>query len=142
MSREGDILDLMSATARRLRTIYDRRAAEHGLTLARVRVLLCLRDREGLTQLELAQALQIEAPTLKRQIDALVRDGYLERRPLPAGGRGKGLYLTPFGQTHALTEFSRKTRQTLLEGVSGEDLDVFQAVLQRLHLNIDRLEEL
>lgn len=142
MNRSREIIDLMSSTARRLRTIYDRRAAGHGLTLARARVLLGLRDREGISQIELAQILQIKAPTLKRQVDALVRDGYLERRDMPLGGRARALYLTDFARTHAMTEFSQTTRQLLLDGVSEADLAVFEQVLARLHKNIDRLEQL
>lgn len=140
MRSNSQIIDQMSATMRRLRSIVDKRAAAHGLTLARLRVLLRLSASEGLSQVELAQALQIEPPTLKRQIDALVRDGFIERQSIPGGGRAMALYLTDYARGHELTEFGRSTRHRLFEGVSPADLDTFEAVLRHINANIDRLE--
>lgn len=133
-------IELMVNTMRRLRTIYDRLAAKHDLTLSRVRVLLRLADKEGITQHELAQSLQIEAPTLKRQIDALVAGGFIERRPIPGEGRGQPLFLTDYAKSHSVTEFSKTVRQHLLAGVSNDELKIFQSVLNRINSNLDRLE--
>lgn len=136
-----ETIELMVNTMRRLRTIYDRLAAQHGLTLARVRVLLRLGDREGMTQQELAQVLQIEAPTLKRQIDALVAAGFIERRFVSGEGRAQPLFLTEFAKAHSVTEFSKTVRNRLLEGVSPEELEIFQSVLNRINRNLDEIEE-
>lgn len=141
MSQYRETIDLLSKTVRRLRTIYDRRAAMQGLTLARLRVLLRLGENEGLSQSDLAQLLQIEAPTLKRQIDALVKQGYVERRPVPGGGRARALHLTEAGRSSALSEFSRTTRERVLEGVSTAEMITFLAVLHRINTNLAKLDQ-
>ena len=71
MPQESPILDTLLRVMRTLRRSYDRRARDVGLTLSRARALTTLAHHDGITQTELAAELAIEAPTLKRQIDAL-----------------------------------------------------------------------
>ena len=141
MNARSQAIDLMATTMRRLRRIYDLKAAAHGLTLARLRVLRALRDRPGLSQLELAQDLQIEAPTLKRQIDALIAADLVARGEVASGGRGKGLYLTKAALAHEIYEFTNRARAQLLADIDEAELAVFTATLRKIGRNIDRLEQ-
>lgn len=141
MDLRAETIELLAHTMRRLRRTYDLKAAQHGLTLSRVRVLRHLEDHEGVTQVQLAAQLQIEAPTLKRQIDALVAAGLVERGTVPGGGRGKGLYLTDVARRHAYAKFSREARIRLLAGVSDSDLVAFNKVFQQIGKNIEELDQ-
>lgn len=125
---------------RRLRRVFDLKAAKYGLTLSRVRVLRFLEQNSGVSQLELAGHLQIEAPTVKRQIDALVAAGLIHRGPVKDSGRGKGLYLTQKAQSQGYAEFSRDARKKILAGVSEADLAIFHQVLLQMSQNIEELE--
>lgn len=140
MDPRSEAIDLLGQTVRRLRRIYDLKAAAHGLTLSRVRVLRVLVERPGLSQLDLAQALHIEPPTLKRQLDALVAAGLVSRGPVAGGGRGKGHYLTDLARDSAYADFARRARAQILEGVSAEDLAAFGKVLRQIGANIEDLE--
>lgn len=56
----AEMIDAMAKVNRRLRTLFDARVKERGLTLARARTLLTLIDQEGLYQKELAEVLEID----------------------------------------------------------------------------------
>ena len=71
MAGHDQFLDVLLHLMRDLRRSYDRQAQAVGLTLSRARALTMLARHEGATQAELAALLDIEPPTLKRQIDAL-----------------------------------------------------------------------
>jgi MarR family transcriptional regulator for hemolysin len=69
----AEMIDAMAKVNRRLRTLFDARVKERGLTLARARTLLTLIEQEGLYQKELAEVLEIENATMVRLIDGLER---------------------------------------------------------------------
>lgn len=54
----------------------------------RERVVATVRDRPGVTPLELAAASGVKGPTLYTVLRRLVTDGTLERRDLPGGDKG------------------------------------------------------
>ena len=140
MPRESPILDTLLRVMRTLRRSYDRRARDVGLTLSRARALTTLAHHDGITQTELAAELAIEAPTLKRQIDALVAGGFVERRPLNGDGRKNGLVVTERGRDSAIVEFTHRLRGEVLEGIDPQDLDRAAQVLDRIARNIERMD--
>lgn len=86
---------LFSDVARLSRQAFNRRAASLGLSLAQWRVLAALSQREGLSQVKLAEILEIQPMTLVRQIDRLEATGLVARRPDPDDRRAVRLALTP-----------------------------------------------
>ncbi len=73
---------LLTDTARLLRKLIDRRLHPLGLTRAQWSVLAILSNREGLSQSELADELEIEKSTAGRLIDHVQKSGWIERRPI------------------------------------------------------------
>ena len=140
MTGNDYFLDTLLHLMRDLRRSYDGRAQAVGLTLSRARALTVLARNEGATQSELAHLLDIEPPTLKRQIDALVAGGFVERRPLEGDGRKTALYLTPHGHDSAVVEFTLRLRRELLEGIPPEDLRTAHRVLHALARNVAGLD--
>ena len=69
-----DVLDDMANVSRKIRTLFDARVREKGLTLARARTLLRVQRGEAANQKELAVELEIETATLVRLIDGLDRE--------------------------------------------------------------------
>jgi DNA-binding MarR family transcriptional regulator len=61
-----------------------------------------LASRDGITAVEIGHELDIEKSTLSRNLKRLLALGHIIMDP-PAGRRGRGLHLTPKGQT-VLTE--------------------------------------
>lgn len=140
MIGQDHFLDTLLHLMRDLRRSYDRQAQAVGLTLSRARALTVLARNEGAIQSELAHLLAIEPPTLKRQIDALVADGFVERRPLEDDGRKFALFLTPRGHDSAIVEFTLRLRRELLQGIPPEDLQTAHRVLDRLAQNAAGLD--
>ena len=93
-----EVLFLLSDVARTMRTYIDQRAREHGMTRAQWGVLARLERREGMTQAEMAEALEIQPISLVRLIDRLCLHGLVERRPHPRDRRANRLYLTDAGR--------------------------------------------
>src|SRR5262249_59315412 len=94
-----EALFLVSDVARGMRTYIDQRAREHGMTRAQWGVLARLERREGMTQAEMAEALEIQPISLVRLIDRLCLHGLVERRPHPRDRRANRLYLTQKGRS-------------------------------------------
>ncbi|MFD1881378.1 MarR family winged helix-turn-helix transcriptional regulator [Paracoccus pacificus] len=126
---------------RELRRHYDQSATELGLTMSRARVITTLSQKEGVTQAELAAALEIEAPTLKRQIDALEAAGFIERRGMDDDARKRALFLTEKSRASRIGKFMLDTRVQVLDGISEEDQSRLAAVLDRIAENAARLNK-
>ena len=70
-------------SSRLLRNYIDTRAKGRGTTRAQWIVLFRLQQQEGLSQVDLAEVLELQPISLVRLLDRLVEHGLLERRPDP-----------------------------------------------------------
>ncbi|KJC51156.1 MarR family transcriptional regulator [Bradyrhizobium sp. LTSPM299] len=85
-------------SSRLLRNYIDHRAKARGTTRAQWIVLFRLREQEGLSQVDLADVLELQPISLVRLLDRLVEHGLLERRPDPRDRRANRLFLTRSGR--------------------------------------------
>jgi len=85
---------LLSDVARLMRAAFDRRVRRLGLTRAQWQVLAQLYHRPGISQTELAEALEVERATAGRMIDRLERKGWVVRVADPLDRRINRLELT------------------------------------------------
>jgi DNA-binding MarR family transcriptional regulator len=85
-------------SSRLLRNYIDNRAKMRGTTRAQWIVLFRLRQQEGLSQVDLADVLELQPISLVRLLDRLVEHGLLERRPDPRDRRANKLFLTKAGR--------------------------------------------
>jgi MarR family transcriptional regulator for hemolysin len=85
-------------SSRLLRNYIDGRAKSRGTTRAQWIVLFRLRQQEGLSQVDLAEVLELQPISLVRLLDRLVEHGLLERRPDPRDRRANRLFLTVRGR--------------------------------------------
>ena len=116
-------------SSRLLRNYIDHRAKERGTTRAQWIVLFRLRQNEGLSQVDLADVLELQPISLVRLLDRLVEHGLLERRHDPKDRRANRLFLTTKGKrlvdeldslrdsiaTDVLHDLSDDTLQTSLD---------------------------
>jgi MarR family transcriptional regulator, transcriptional regulator for hemolysin len=129
----------VAETALVLRRDFDRRAGELGVTRAQWRVLSRLSRQDGLRQVELAEALDVEPITLCRMIDRLAEAGLVERRADEGDRRAWRIHLT--AKAGPLIETLRGIAETFLaDALSGID-ETEQArvrfVLARVRANIN-----
>lgn len=130
----------VAETAQALRRDFDRRAATLGVTRAQWRVLARLGREDGLRQVALADALDVEPITLCRMIDRLSDAGLVERRPDEDDRRAWRIHLTP--KALPIIEKLRTLADTFLEdalaGVSDEEQGMVTEILARVRGNLSR----
>ena len=128
----------LAAANRKIRTLFDERARELGLTLPRARLLMQLGKEDGPIQSDLAGLLDIEQPTLVRLLDALERKGMIERRPVEGDRRARRIFLTETARAQAqdILAFLTELRAGILQGISPQDLETALDVLRRTSRNI------
>jgi len=85
-------------SSRILRNYIDHRAKQRGTTRAQWVVLFRLRAHEGLSQVDLAEVLELQPISLVRLLDRLVEQGLVERRHDPRDRRANRLHLTAAGR--------------------------------------------
>lgn len=103
-----------------------------------VHLLLALRDHAGETQVELSRQLHIKAPTVTVMLDKMERQGLVERRQDKQDKRKLRIYLTSEGT--AITQRAHAVIcgifDTLMEGISAEELAAFRDIVDRMNQNL------
>lgn len=143
ITEKEQLFDEMAAFNRKLRSFFDARVAEKGLTLARARTLFALSRRGPLTQKELAEELEIETPTLVRLLDAMEKQKLIERRSDEIDRRAKRIHMTPAGlQTFEDVDAQAKAmRAEIAFDISTDEIRVALNVVRRLTGNLQKLSE-
>lgn len=136
-------VDELTKTSRKLRTLFDARVKELGLTLARARTLLLLQRLGGLNQRELAEELEIETPTMVRLLDGLEKQGFIERRAVEADRRAKQIVMTPLGAELAtkVDHLAQLLRAEYVGHIDEHELMTAIKVLRAVNRNIGDLIE-
>jgi len=139
---DGTFAWLCQDITQQLRKHFDRRATRFELTRAQWRALKVIRRCEGLSQVALAEALELEPIPVGRVIDRLEKAGHVERRADPADRRRWCLYLT--GKARAIVAemevVSAELRREALQGVGDEDFETLLHVLVRIKSNLVALD--
>ena len=127
---EGYIGYLLSDVSRLMRTVFDRRVREIGLTRSQWLVLTRLHRRPGASQSELAEMLEVDRASAGRMLDRMEKNGWVVRRPDANDRRINRLHLTrDAGKVHAqMWTIAEATVDDALTGLN----DIERAQLQRL----------
>ena len=123
---------LINDLARLLRRNFDRRLQSLGMTQAQWRAIAHLSRNEGMTQVALADILEVQAITFTRLIDRMESAGWVERRSHPSDRRAMQLYLTPKCQP-ILAEMQSRAAETLATRRRASPPSAEQQVLETLH---------
>ena len=128
------LVDELFTTTQRLQAYVNSRLRVHGASVARLRALRMLASSpEPLRMRDLSDMLGVAARTATDLVDALERDGLVERRTLADDRRVQVFHLTPAGATllgHAAEGRLRAFRQRLADWAEPE-LTTFAAHLER-----------
>jgi MarR family transcriptional regulator for hemolysin len=131
---------LLTETARLFRKLLDRRLHPLGLSRAQWSVLAILSNRDGLSQSQLAEILEIEKTTTGRLIDHVEKSGWVERRPIPGDRRLWGVYLTEQAQP-LIADVERivlATRMEMLDGLSAPQQQALSRALQVVKTSLSK----
>jgi len=101
-------------------------------------VLVRLWERDDRSQREIADAIERDAPTTSRIIDAMERAKLVSRTADPDDARGKRVRLTAKarGLRQVLIPVVKKLVAKMEHGVSEKDLELTRQTLQRLTENL------
>lgn len=130
-------------SSRLLRNYIDGRAKSRGTTRAQWIVLFRLRQQEGLSQVDLADMLELQPISLVRLLDRLVEHGLLERRHDPKDRRANRLFLTEKGRqlVDDLDSLRDDIAADVLRDVPEEAIETSFRVLKDIKERIKLLSE-
>lgn len=120
---------------RLLRRLFDERIrAGAGLSGAQWAVLFQLRRDDGLTQIRLAEQVEIEQSSLVRHLDNLEQMKLIRRMPDAADRRINHVHLTPAGNDICARVFDivSPLRDELLKDIDPKDLETTLACLRHV----------
>ncbi|MGJ4939773.1 MarR family winged helix-turn-helix transcriptional regulator [Bradyrhizobium sp. HKCCYLS1011] len=130
-------------SSRILRNYIDHRAKARGTTRAQWIVLFRLRAQEGLSQVDLAEVLELQPISLVRLLDRLVEQGLLERRHDPKDRRANRLYLTDAGRrlVDDLDDLRDAIAADVLDAIPDEAVATSLTTLRELKERIKTLSD-
>lgn len=138
---DGYIGYVLSDVARLIRTVFDRRVRDIGLTRAQWLVLTRIYRKPGASQTELAEMLEIDRASAGRIIDRMEKGGWLERRPDAVDRRINRLFLTADARRlHArMWAVAESTIDDALSPLSSVERDEFSRLAQRVKSQLQTL---
>jgi DNA-binding MarR family transcriptional regulator len=129
----SESMELFFRTMRRART-KSGDIEVTGLSMPQFVLLVPLIDGRERSVRELAEAAAVASPTATRMLDALVRDGVVQRRPSETDRRSVLVDLTDHGRAvlDAAHERTRARRADLYERLEPAERDDAERILRRL----------
>lgn len=139
---QSEFLEALTKASRKIRTAFNQRVTEHGLTYPRARALWRLAEKPGMAQAELACELELEQATMVRLLDRMEEHGLIERRPSASDRRVKLIALTPHGEEQAtmVRAIANQMRQEVFADIDIEDLRGLTELLQTVTGRVAELE--
>ena len=133
---------LVTDVARLMRTVYDRRVRELGLTRSQWWVMNQIFRNPGATQSELAAILEIERATLGRLLDRLEAKGWVKREDDARDRRAWRVRLTPSAEPvmRRLRKHAAELRRDALAGLSKAEHERFVDALLGIKANLSRMQ--
>jgi DNA-binding MarR family transcriptional regulator len=130
-------------SSRLLRNYIDHRAKGRGTTRAQWIVLFRLREQEGLSQVDLADVLELQPISLVRLLDRLVEHGLLERQHDPKDRRANKLFLTKAGRqlVDDLDSLRASIAEDVLQDVATDKIQTSLETLRDIKERIKSLAE-
>lgn len=129
---------LTNVQAKKLADAFNNRLMDKGITRVQWIALYYLDRYEALSQMELAEKLNIKPSSVVRLMDRMERDGLVERVKNPEDRRVYNLVFTHKGKEfwNTLKGEGEIMSDIFTKGISPEDLNVFIKVLEQMVENI------
>lgn len=139
--RENSIGYLIHEVARMMRRRFEEEASVHGFTLPQWRALAEIYRSEGIAQVSLAAALDVDQMTVSGIVSRLEKRGLIDRYPDPNDSRAKLARLTPAGRALVTNakNVGRALYENALDGLSPADRDAMAAKLRLIRDNLNSM---
>lgn len=128
---------LITAAHAYQRAVQDE-VAPHGITFRQCQVLGYLALEGSLSQIDLAERMGIEPPTLVGILDRMQRDGWVDRVSCETDRRKNLIRPTAAAEPvwSQIAECGRRVRQRATLGLSDDELEVLQQLLLTVQQNL------
>lgn len=132
----------LTTVARQMRKCFDQSVDKIGVTRSQWILVAVVSRYPGATQRTIAEKLEISEAAAGRLIDRLCADGYLERRPRDDDRRANSIYITDAAQPQmdALGKIARANEEQAFSGLSEEQLEQFDFMLQHVYANLGAIK--
>jgi DNA-binding MarR family transcriptional regulator len=129
-----DLADTFFAVAHALKRIVNARVQPGGLSMARLRVLYQLVGGDSVRMGELSACVDVAPRTMTSTVDAMERDGLVQRRPDPTDGRATVVSITEEGvrSFHQGMRLQALAVADLFDGLDAERRTALLEILDRL----------
>ena len=133
---------VLSDITRLARREFDRRVRHLRLTRAQWLFLYYVARQPGSTQVELAEAMQMEKITVGRQAVRLLRAGWIRRRDHQHDGRAYKIFLTPKADrvVRQLGRYATQLRNDYMRGIAPARQAALLDELLHIKSNLLRME--
>jgi DNA-binding MarR family transcriptional regulator len=125
---------LLQRAHRRMRAAIAEALLPLELGVGHFGILALLFTREGLSQQQLIEILEIDKSSMVYLIDELEKQGLAERRPAPADRRAYAVYLTPQGRERVIQagQIVGRVQSEFLSSLKPRERDQLNKLLRRI----------
>ncbi|MBI1309920.1 MarR family transcriptional regulator [bacterium] len=118
--------------------VLEAELAEFGITFRQFQVLGWLKLAGTLSQVELAERMAIEPPTLVRILDRMESAGWILRGGDPSDRRRKLISVQPEAEPawSQVVRVLKRVRNRATRDMSPDEVDLLQNLLQRVQVNL------
>ena len=140
LPREESLGYQVNHLARLLAAALKERIEPHGVVPGQFAQMLALLERDGVSQSELCQIVQIDQSTMAHTLKRMQRDGLISRSSDAADQRRVVIHLTPRARELAptLVGAAREVNTAAAAGVSRADMNTCMRVLAAAIDNLDQ----
>jgi MarR family transcriptional regulator, organic hydroperoxide resistance regulator len=133
-----EIRELLDKISSKTRRNYNHLLHDLNLHAGQDNLLCKLWRKDGLTQVELCNRLNCEAPTVTNMVKALEKKGLIIRQKDPNDKRISRIYLTDAGKQieTPVSEVWSKQQERLLTDISLEEKMLFRRLLKQMEKNL------
>lgn len=136
------ILALLGIVSHRAMNTAKSMYQEFDMNRSSAGVLFTLHQRKTMSQKELAEQLNVTAPSITSLIQKMEKSGYITRRPDDYDQRVMRLSLTEKGESciQSVKDVADRMEQILLEGMNLEEKLLFRRLMLQVNENLDNYE--
>lgn len=128
---------------RSMNNIDDKKLHKLDLTASQVLILSQLWKKDGLTQKEIQENLNLRPASISGIVDILLKKGFINRKQDDEDARFKRLYLTEEGRRleDASLEALKEIDHIITQGFSEEEEVILICWMKKLYKNLNALED-
>jgi DNA-binding MarR family transcriptional regulator len=140
VNREDSLGYVINQVARQFARALHDEISQHGVVPGQFAQLLALYEKDGITQQELCEIVQIEQPTMANTLKRMERDGLVERVPHASDRRKHLIVLTDKAKRleGSLIDAANRVNAAATQGLDRKDAGKLLATMRLLASNLDK----